>query len=230
VIVLAADTSTPVGSLALLRDEAILVEVLESARITRTGRLLPAIAALLAQAELTLADVDAFAVVHGPGSFTGVRVGLATIKGLAFAAGKPACGVNSLEAIAHALRFSALPVCPVLDARKGQVFAALFEGDGAGGLVRVRGDVSVPPDELADSLTGPVLFTGGGLAVWGDRLRTRAPAGSMFADPPLWYSRASVVGRIALPWLREGVGTTAAELAAHYVRRSEAEIAAAGKP
>jgi tRNA threonylcarbamoyladenosine biosynthesis protein TsaB len=102
----------------------------------------------------------------GPGIFTGLRIGIATAKGLAFAQRLPLVGVNSLEATALSLAHATLPICPLLDARKRQVFAALFAPDGRGGLRRLRQDVSAPAAQVAASLEGPCLLVGDGVELF----------------------------------------------------------------
>ena len=228
-ILLAVDTSTPSGSVAVLDGRNILVEHFEHRRISHSDRLMPAIHSALKETGMTINEVEGFAVSLGPGSFTALRVGLATIKGLALGAGRPVCGINTLEAIAWPLRFSKLSICPLIDARKKQVFAALFRPDGRGVLAREARDASLTPRALAHSLAEPVLFAGNGLFLYGEFLEKEAPPGSLFADASLWYSRASVIGLLAQPRLASGKHDSLAELKAHYVRRSEAEIARTGE-
>ena len=123
---LAVDTSTLTGAVALLEDDTLVAESRLNVALTHGERLLPAIDGILAAAGWSLAELDALAVAVGPGSFTGLRIGVSTVKGLAFATGKPTVPVSTLEALAWSLPLAAHPVCPVLDARKGEVYTALF--------------------------------------------------------------------------------------------------------
>ena len=109
------------GAVAVLEDGAVVAESRVSVAVTHGERLVPTIDGVLRAARRELADIDAFAVAIGPGSFTGLRIGLSTIKGLAFATGKPAVGVPTLDALAWRLPFCAYPICPILDARKKRV-------------------------------------------------------------------------------------------------------------
>ena len=228
---LAVDTSTLTGALALLDDETIVAESRLNVAITHGERLLAAIDALLVSARWSLAEVDALAVAVGPGSFTGLRIGVSTVKGLAFATGKPVVAVSTLEALAWSLPFAAPPVCPVLDARKGEVYTALFVTSG-GRVERLWPDRAISPRVLAEELAreerlrgGPVVFVGDGVAphspmfqeVLGPRARLappghRLPSGASVAD----------LGRRAL--LR-GETVEAAALVPRYVRPFEAELA-----
>lgn len=229
-IILAVDTSTPSGSVALLEDRRILTEVFEQSRITHSERLMPTIDRILTGNKKSIKDVDGFAVSSGPGSFTALRVGISTVKGLALGTGKPVCGISSQEAIAWQLRFSNLEICVVTDARKKQVFTSRFAADGRGNLTRLTQDASLTPDQLIQTLNGPVIFSGNGLDLYRDKLEDLAPSGSLFADSSLWYSRACVVGLMAYGLMQKGITESAESLTAHYVRPSEAELSLMDKP
>ncbi|HSR10897.1 MAG TPA: tRNA (adenosine(37)-N6)-threonylcarbamoyltransferase complex dimerization subunit type 1 TsaB, partial [Thermodesulfobacteriota bacterium] len=139
-IVLALETATLAGSVALVdagdgeTGRRIIGENTLSNPETHSARLMPGIDRLLKEASLTIRDIGGIAVSIGPGSFTGLRIGVATAKGLAYALGIPVAGVPTLDALAATRPFSPDPVCPVLDARKKEVYAALFRCNGAGGL------------------------------------------------------------------------------------------------
>ena len=158
-LTLAFESSAKAASVALVRDGSLISQYSQCSGLTHSRTLLPMAEDLLKNAELTLQDVDLFAVAHGPGSFTGIRIGVSTVKGLAWACDKPCVGVSTLEAMAwHGLAAGGL-VCPVMDARRSQVYNALFEiRDGA--PVRLTGDRPISLEELAEELralaTGPL--------------------------------------------------------------------------
>ena len=125
-LTLAIDTSTKSASIALLRDSDILSEILVNLDVNHSVILLPALDDLLKLSRIEPDEIDLFACTIGPGSFTGLRVGASTVKGLALATGRPIAGVSTLEALAFNITGSEIPVCPMLDAKKDQVYTALY--------------------------------------------------------------------------------------------------------
>ena len=163
-LTLAFESSAKAASVALVRDGSLISQYSQCSGLTHSRTLLPMAEDLLKNAELKLSDVDLFAVAHGPGSFTGIRIGVSTVKGLAWATDKPCVGVSTLEAMAwHGLAAGGF-VCPVMDARRSQVYNALFEiRDGA--PVRLTGDRPISLQELAEEVRGlqaPVFLVGDG--------------------------------------------------------------------
>jgi len=217
--ILALDTCTRAGSVALLHgDELIAAHVLD-VTATHSERLLPAVDRLLADAGWTINSVDLIACAKGPGSFTGLRIGVATAKGLAFAADKPLVGINSLEATALGLAFCETPICPMIDARKRQVFAALFQPDGRGGIKRLRDDESVKADQYAAFIEGTCLLIGDGAQLFAEQIRQAKPD-AVFVPPALCYPRAAGVALLGAEAYKRGESG----LVAHYVRASDAEM------
>lgn len=162
-LILAIDSTATTASVALVRDRRVLSEYTVNAGNTHSVTLLPMIEHMLKMAEISLADVDLFAVSAGPGSFTGVRIGTATVKGLAFNTGKPCVCVSSLEALAYNLRGTGGIICSAMNARRGQVYTAIFE-DGEP-LRRLSEDMAIPVSTLSEMLSafeGEVRFTGDG--------------------------------------------------------------------
>src|SRR3990170_818071 len=164
--VLAVETSTLAGGAALLDGERVVGQYLLDVRVTHSERLLVAVDRLLEDAGWRPAHLEGLAASGGPGSFTGLRIGLGTVKGLALALAIPVAAVPTLDAMAAALPWATLPVCPVLDARKGEVYAALYRWDGAG--MRREGDyLALAPDALAARLPEPTLVLRGGAGIAG---------------------------------------------------------------
>lgn len=184
--------------------------------------LLPSIKSHLENAGLEISQIDLFAVAVGPGSFTGLRIGISTVKGLAWPLGKKAIGVSTLAALAMNLPFSSRLVCPVLDARKGEVYTALY--DTSQGFPRaVMEDAAMTPAALISEISKrglSVVFLGSGLDVYSKQIEEGVP-GAVLA-PGLSLVRASVIG--SLGFERSGEAVDPAELTPAYLRRSEAEI------
>jgi len=221
--ILAVDTTTPSGSTALLEDARLLGEVTGASASTHSSRLLRSVDLLLGHADLDIRDIDGFAVAAGPGSFTGIRIGLSTVKSLAFASGKPVVPVSSLRALAlKAAQSGANLVCPILDAKKGEIYAALFESSGG------RCDEVVPqgayaPEAFFARLPGrrAIAFIGGGAALYRDRLPSPVRSGAKFSERTLFI--AHEVGLLAQAELARGGGIPAGKLEPLYFRRSQAE-------
>jgi len=150
--VLAIDTSTMLGGVAVMDDQLGLVaEVRLNVKSTYSERLMTSIDYALQQSGYKVSDMDCFAVAIGPGSFTGLRIGLSTVKGFSYATGKPIVSVPTLEALAHNFPFSRYPVCTMLDARKKEVYAALFiwENDG---FIRLIDETSIRVSKLLEKI------------------------------------------------------------------------------
>ena len=163
-LILAFESSAKPASAALMKDGILLAQTVQISGLTHSTTLLPIADSLLKNAGLTIDDVDAFAVAHGPGSFTGIRIGISTVKGLAWASGKPCLGVSTLEAMAYNGIAAGGYVCPVMDARRSQVYNALFEiVDGK--PVRLCKDRAISLEELGEELKkldSPAFITGDG--------------------------------------------------------------------
>src|SRR6267378_930979 len=158
---LAVETSTLAGGAALLDGDLVIGEYVLDIRITHSERLMATIDRLLSDAAWSVRDLEGLAVSVGPGSFTGLRIGLSTVKGLALALALPIAAVPTLDAMAATLPFAALPVVPVLDARKREVYASLYRWDG-GAMRRVWDYLALAPADLAQRLGEPTVLLGDG--------------------------------------------------------------------
>jgi len=227
-VVLAIETSGTQPSVALLRGETLVAE--RRARASRPGSetLLPAIDALLRRAGFELARVDAFAVCAGPGSFTGLRVGIATVKGLAFGSQVPIAAVGTLAALALRAPRTRDPIVAVVDARRDEVYAASFARDGDALESGALSEGLYDTEELAALLPARCVLVGDGVAVCGERLRAALGPGVRLLPPPRGRARARDVGLLGLRLLERGEGLDPAELVPRYVRRAEAEVRRTG--
>jgi tRNA threonylcarbamoyladenosine biosynthesis protein TsaB len=214
--VLAVETSTLSGGAALLDGERIVGEYTLDVRITHSERLMAAIDQLLTDAGWTARDLEGLAVSVGPGSFTGLRVGLSTVKGLALALSIPVAAVPTLDAMAAMLPFASLPVCPVLDARKREVYASLYRWDGLT-MRREWEYLAIAPDDLARRLDEPVIVVGDGADAISSPFARRV-------QPPRRGPAPAVVGALGHARIAIGDTVAAADLLPIYLRPSEAEL------
>lgn len=222
--ILAVDSSALVASAALCEDERLLAEYTLNNKNTHSETLLPMIESLLSFFSLEVGDVDIFAVSSGPGSFTGVRIGAATVKGLAFASKKPCVGVSTLEALAYNLRFYKGLICPVMNARRSQVYTALFRSDGKN-VTRLMPDSAMAISELdavlADYSKGEeVALVGDGYNITEQGFYKTA---LRYVPERLRHQSAFSVAEVALKCYRDGNYGTDSELCVDYLRPSQAE-------
>lgn len=164
--IFAMDTSTLTATVAVLTDEKLLGEFSVSNKLTHSQTIMPMTDTLLKTASLTLNDIDVFAVSVGPGSFTGLRIGMATVKTFAQALNKPIIGVSSLDAVAHSFSFTDAVICPVMDARRSEVYNALYRNGRE--IVAPR---ALHIDKLLEELKNEkVIFAGDGVLIHKDKL------------------------------------------------------------
>ena len=220
--ILSVDSSAVIATAALCEDGKLLAEYTLNNKTTHSQTLLPMVESLLSFFALDVKDVDLFAVSAGPGSFTGVRIGAATIKRLAFASGKPCAQVSTLEAIAYNLRFHKGLICPVMNARRSQVYTALFRSDGKK-LERLLDDSALSIAELDDLLSQygeEVALSGDGydICVEGFQKTELRPV-----PDRLRHQSAFSVAEVAYKNYLNGEFKSDKELGVDYLRPSQAE-------
>jgi tRNA threonylcarbamoyladenosine biosynthesis protein TsaB len=222
-LVLGIETSTTQGGVAVIGEDHVLCETVLNVEVTHSERLLPAVDRALGEARITLEALGGIAVSIGPGSFTGLRIGLSTAKGLAYATGLPLVGVPTLEAMAWTLPAARWQICPVLDARKQEVYAALFRHE-TEGLQRITEDAAMAPEDLCRLIRKPTLFLGDGVASYGALLRERL--GDKMLLPPLASrgARPACVADVGRQRLLRGERDAPDSLVPRYLRPSEAEL------
>jgi len=221
-IILSADTATSVNSVAVCKDGQILAESVVTCGRTHAERLLDTVTWVLREAGVALERVDALAISKGPGSFTGLRVGVATWKGLALGRGLPLVGVPTLAALSRVPGPVAGLVCPVLDARMGEVFAAAYQVD-SGLREQVLPDCVASIETVAEKLKGRrVTMFGDGVRAYRERIAACLP-GIRLLPETFWAPRASAVGCEALEMLLTGCKADPAAVQPVYLRKSQAE-------
>lgn len=221
--ILAVETSTLAGGAAILDGERVLGEYTLNIKATHSERLMAAVDRLLQDCGWELADLEGVAVAIGPGSFTGLRIGVSTVKGLALALGIPIAAVPTLDALAATLPFAAHPVCPVLDAKKGEIYACLYHW-ADGGMVRDWEYLALAPEALCDRLTGPVIFVGDAVDTLGGVLSARLGDNARFAPAGRRLPSPGSVGALGHALLLAGQRVDPAALTPLYLRPSEAEL------
>ncbi len=229
--ILALDTSSRYGSLALCEQGEVVAEYSTAGLLNQSEHLLPLLRRILSDVQWSLASLDAFAVVLGPGSFTGVRIGIATAQGLSLATGRPAIGISSLHALALGVPYSRYPICPALDARKGELYTALFRWEG-GALETIIPEQVSSPSGIADQLEGAVVVVGDGASILTTALGGRSGVQVFRAPGSSSICRASIVAAWAEQQLLTGSVTGLEPLFPLYLRAPEAELklTRAGEP
>lgn len=223
--ILALDTSSMMGSVAVADEEKVIAEELLNIEVTHSERLIPSVDAVLEKAGISISGVDGFGVAIGPGSFTGLRIGIAAVKGFAFCTRRPVVGISSLAALAYNLCGSEKPVISVLDARRGEIYVGVyvFEGDDARAILP---DTVMKPEkviEYAASLGKRVTFVGDGIG----RLRPlieKQLRGAVIPPPGINHPRASNIAWLALKRIAAGNADDLVALNPNYIRKSDAEL------
>lgn len=212
------------GGVAIADEEAgLIAELRLNVKTTHSERLMTVIDQAIVQSGLTMDMIDVFSVAIGPGSFTGLRIGLGTVKGLSFSTGKPVVAIPTLEAFAWNFPYCEYPVCLMLDARKGEVYAAVFRWDG-NGFHREMEDTSIIPEQLLKRLAGITLFAGEGALLYRDVISTVMKDRAVIAPPAVMVPSPGNVAVLGLAKAADGEFISVQEAAPLYIRRSEAEV------
>jgi tRNA threonylcarbamoyladenosine biosynthesis protein TsaB len=222
--ILGIETSTKTGSVAVVSDKAVIAQYSLNIEITHSERLMSTVDRVLTDTGIALSQLDGFAVATGPGSFTGLRIGVSTVKGLAFATGKPVAAVPTLYALAWNVPHAAYPVCPLLDARKNEVYAAVYTSDGPV-LSQTVPEAVVPLSRLGDLVAGRAVFTGEAAILYRGEIERMFGEKALFAPHSAILPAAAAVAEIGLGMIRAGRQADIDSLAPKYIRRPEAEVA-----
>jgi tRNA threonylcarbamoyladenosine biosynthesis protein TsaB len=226
--ILAIETATAVGGVALIEDEKLLAEYRMDMTMAHAERLMVMVDRILTDAGLTMDDLDGLAVSIGPGSFTGLRVAVSTVKGLVTGKPIPIAAVPTLEAMAWTVSAGDHSICPMIDARKQEVYAALFSCQEDGTLRRAMEDQVISPEVLCERLRGPssppTVFLGDGASKYREVLEKQLGRRAVFMPAPLSKPLPSMVAWLGLRQLRRGEAADARTLVPVYIRRPDAEL------
>lgn len=219
--ILAVDTSSKVASCALAEDDKLLAECVVNNGLTHSQTILPMIDEVLKKSGTDIENIDVFAVTNGPGSFTGLRIGVTTIKALAHATGKKVVGVNTLEALCYNLPYCPHIISPIMDARREQVYNAFyrFEDGVLKEITAPRAARLVDCLEELKKMGEKVVFLGDGINVFRDKIEKELGNSALFAPQTVNGQRASSVAEASKSKTAIGYG----ELKPEYFRKSQAE-------
>jgi tRNA threonylcarbamoyladenosine biosynthesis protein TsaB len=222
--VLGIDTSTLCGSVGLIEGEQVLCEYSLNRKISHSERVLKTIDRVLEDSGVLIGEIDGFAISIGPGSFTGLRIGVSVVKGLAFATGKPVAGVSTLDALAQNVRYSPYLICPLLDARKGEVYTALYRNSGKDGLIKLSPEMAMKPVDLLEKIEEKALFLGNGVYPYGDLICRKLGDMAHIAPFPFNFVHGAVVAQLGSHNLEKGQYLDVDGFAPQYIRKSDAEL------
>jgi tRNA threonylcarbamoyladenosine biosynthesis protein TsaB len=224
--ILAIDTATQHCSVAVCLDLSLLAETTLLRHQTHSKHLLKMIRQTISMAGIKLNEIDAFAVTRGPGSFTGLRIGLSCIKGLAYALDKPVVSVSSLEVLATQAMVTSnnnpLLICPLLDARKKEVYFSGFRYIN-NKLIQQNPEMVLSPEKLSLQIDGPSVFIGDGAIMYKDILTNTFKNAAYFPPPQQNYIRAHTVAILAFERFQKGDTDSLSSLIPQYIRQSDAE-------
>lgn len=222
--ILGIESSSLVASVAVVTDEVMTAEYTVNFKKTHSQTLLPMIDQVAGMLELDLDSIDAIAVAGGPGSFTGLRIGTATAKGLGLAMKKPLIHVPTVDAMAYNLYGTDRLICPIMDARRNQVYTGLYYG--RCGLEVVKAQCAMDMGELIELLNQreePVVFLGDGVPVFKAMIEAAVKVPYVFAPAHVNRQRAGAVAALGAVYLSEGRTVSADEFRPDYLRKSQAE-------
>ncbi len=223
-LIFGIDTCCNAATAALLEDDRLVAQTIINSGKTHSQKMMPQIEQMFQQAEKKVEDVDCFAAAVGPGSFTGVRIGVATVKAMAQAVQKPCVAVSTLHGLANNLSVFDGIICPILDARREQVYNALFRGGRS--LERLCQDRALGVEELLRELkeeSAPILFCGDGVPVFREKILEVLGEKAMFAPIMQNMNLGASVAEIGLAMAKQGKTVEYGELVPQYVRLSQAE-------
>ncbi len=221
--ILGLDTTGQTASVAIIEDDKLLAEISQNHGLTHSQTIMPMIAEICKQTETDLKDLDYIACAAGPGSFTGLRIGAATAKGLCLGTGKKLIPVPTLDALAYDVYMTNNIVCPIMDARRGQVYGALYEWEGER-LVPLTEAMAVPIEEIisvAENFERDVIFLGDGVPVHRTQLAKHPEF--HFAPAHCSLQRGAAVASLGKVLAEEGKAVSGENFSLIYLRKSQAE-------
>ncbi len=220
--ILAIDSCSNVATAALIDDEVLIAQFSLNNKTTHSTKLLPQIEYMMKNAETEFADIDLYAVTVGPGSFTGERIGVATAKALAHAVNKPMAAVSSLKAMAYNFKYTDYLICPIMDARREQVYTATYRWKN-GELTTLNEDRAIALEDLLSEIAEDTIFLGDGVPVFKDKIAEKLGAKAHFAPANLLHINGGGVAEAAREEYKKGNVRDYASLVPTYLRLSQAE-------
>ncbi|HPD00330.1 MAG TPA: tRNA (adenosine(37)-N6)-threonylcarbamoyltransferase complex dimerization subunit type 1 TsaB [Acetivibrio sp.] len=223
--ILALDSSAMVAAVAVMEDEKLLGEYMLNHKKTHSQTLMPMVKQILGDLEMAPEDIDVFAASVGPGSFTGLRIGVTTVKAMAYALRKPVVSVPTLDAIAYNIPMSSYTVCPMIDARNNQVYTALYDWK-ENSLERITEYMGIPVAQLVKIIKDAdkkVVFAGDAVQLHEEFLKNELGDGCRLAPGSLRLQRASSVAHIAYIKASKGELENSFDMVPFYLRKSQAE-------
>ena len=222
---LVLDSSGLVASVALIEDDRLIAEYTTGNKLTHSQTLLPMLNEVIKRTSFEMEDIDAIAVAKGPGSFTGLRIGAATAKGLGLALNKPIVPVPTVDGLAYQLFGTSKIICPMMDARRKQVYTGFYRFEG-GEMKVLKEQCAQSVEETLDQFTKykePVIFLGYGVPVYHDDIMEKMGESAIFAPAHANRQRAAAVGALAQVYFAQGIYESADEFVPDYLRKSQAE-------
>lgn len=223
--ILAVDSSGLVASVAILEDDNLIAEYTVNYKKTHSQTLLPMLDEIVRMTDTDLEDIDAIAVSKGPGSFTGLRIGSATVKGLGLALDKVIIGIPTVEGLAMNLYETDALICPLMDARRNQVYTGIYKFQG-GILQVVKDQTPLGIEEVIEALNligQKVIFLGDGVPVYKEAIDNNITVPYSFAPAHMNKQRAGAIGVRAFEYYKQGLFVSAADFEPEYLRLSQAE-------
>ncbi len=231
--ILYLDTSSKYLSLAVAEDNKILSQTHRLLDRRHSSQLVPLIDKILKKARVSLKQLDGFCVSKGPGSFTGLRIGITTVKGLAFVLGKPVVAIPSIDILVQNARpvikrefyngVKNMQVCPIIDAKQNKVYACLYQARN-GKIVRKSGYLLLSLDELVKRLSGRIIFLGDGVRLYGDKIHRIKKIKPIFAEEKFWYPKAAQAVSLALERFKKNKLDDINSLAPLYLYPKECQV------
>jgi tRNA threonylcarbamoyladenosine biosynthesis protein TsaB len=218
---LAIDTATNSGGVALSRNSEVIGLVMCKTPMRYSDKVIGYVDFLLKQLDANISEIDCFVAANGPGSFTGLRIGIATVKGFCLAQDRPALGISTLEALAWRFRWVSNRIAPMIDARRQQIYGALYETDGHGLTLLQKGSVGPPGEWLKRLPAEPCVYVGDAAQMYSQTVAALQPRGRVLATDNCILKPLCELGYLSFT---RGESYSGADLAADYIRPSDAEI------
>lgn len=221
--ILAVDTATKSCSVAVVQEKSLLAEITTVRKQSHSKQLMEMINRVIGLSGLALSELDGFAVTRGPGTFTGLRIGISAVKGLSVAYGKPIVGVSSLGALAMQASYFPYLICPLIDARKGEVYFSRYRL--RNGQLKKEADENVfTPEKALVDLNEPCLFIGDGALNYQQMILNKMGTSAFFASSFQNTIRASTVAYLSMKKFKNNDTDDVVRFVPHYIRRSDAEL------